>query len=345
MDLNDFTFSDIVSILVGLLSLFVSVIVLLITYKTWKLKSGNSVRAMYGITSSIAADGPYVSKVIVENLKDKELIIFAIYLKYGTNIYIDLLDIDNHYDRYHHILPPLSTRVFELGAPIYYHSSAREVDVEKLLRFDRYNGEIILLTNNGKIKAKHFKKGWSPISQYFKNYATIYVRPARLYTDSSCPLSHNQSEHVIDYSAIEKTTKYVVKIRLNSGDTHQFYISDSYNYVIFQKLKFTPAILASKDALKEYLFESRDKNLLSFDEIIEIIDVQDAIQKDKKTLLSEKIDIIDKTDVQNWFQYYVVWKIKTWIYKLKNPIFPSKLYSFYCLLGIKQNPNRRKKKS
>lgn len=342
MNLSDFSSGDLVAIIVGVLSLIVSIIVLFITYKTWNLKSGQSVRAEYGITSSIAADGPYISKVIIENLKDKELIIFGIYIRFGRNIFIDLLDIDDHYDKYYHILPPLSTRIFELGAPLYYHCSAREVDVESLLRDNKLKGDIILLTNIGKIKAKHFKKGWSPISQYFRNYATIYIRPTRFYTKDSCPLTRTQGEHFIDYSSIEKTSKYLVTIKFKNDKVQDFIISESYKYVIFQALTFTSEILNSKESLQKYFYDARNNDLISFEEIVDIKDIQDIVTKDKSHLLTDKIETIDKEDIQNWFQYWVISQIETWIYKIKNPNFPSFLFSLYCYLGIRKNPNKRK---
>lgn len=328
---------------VGLLGLFVSVVVLFITYKTWKLKCGQSVRASYGIASSIAADGPYVCNVIIENLKDKEVCIFGIYLRLGANFYLDLLDIDDIYDKYNHIIPPLSTRIFELGAPIYYHKSAREVNITSLLREYKHKGQIILATNHGKIVAKKFKKGWSPISQGFKNYDTIYVRPARLYCKSAVPYAKQQSEHYIDYSSIEKTFLYVVELLLDSGKTFEFKISndEKSEYVLFQKLTFSPTILSSVDNLRNYLLKSRDENLLSFRDILNIIDIQALISSDKKRLLSSEYEITSK-HISNKFQYYVLGKLRTWLYNIKNPCFPSKLFSLYCLLGLRNNPNKMK---
>lgn len=342
IDIKEISAGDWLAIGIGLLSLFVSIIVLYITYQTWKLKVGQNVRASYGITSSIEADGPYISTVIIENLKDKDLIIFGLFLKYGANVYIDLLDIDSNYDKYHHIIPPLSTTVFELGAPIYYTAHAFEVDLTKILRNDFHKGQIILETNHGKVVAKKFKKGWHPIAQSFKNYATLYVKPVRFYTSDSVPFAHKQSQQYVDYSSIEKTTNFVVKIKLDSGRLCDFKISSSHNYVLFQNLKFTTEILQSADALKKFLLQSRDKGLISFQEIIEIKDVQEIIAKDKSKLFPcpDKDNIVEP---MNAFQYYFVWQIKTWIDKIINPRFPSKLFSFYCFLGLKTNPNKRRK--
>lgn len=190
LDLLDFTNPNILNIWIAATGLLVSAIVLIVTICTWRLKIGQSVRASYGITIT---DQPYVSNIIIENLKDRDLIIFGIYLKYGSNIYIDMLDIDSHYDKYHHIIPGLSTRVFELGPVLYYSEHSYEVDIQHLL--NKLNAaSIILHTSIGKIKAKRFRNGWSPISQYFKNYGTHYIKAHRFYTEQSVPGSRKQSE-------------------------------------------------------------------------------------------------------------------------------------------------------
>lgn len=147
---SKFSEVEMINFTVAFAGFIISAIVLYFTIKTWLLKHGQAVRASYGISIT---DKPYVSSVIIENLKDRDLVIFAIYLKFGSNVYLDLLDIDDNYDRYHHIVPSLSTRVFELGEPLYYTNSCREVDMEGLLK-NWKRGSIILLTNNGKIKAK-----------------------------------------------------------------------------------------------------------------------------------------------------------------------------------------------
>ncbi len=98
VDFSKFTDAEKLNLLVASVGLVVSSIVLYITILSWKLKIGQSVRASLGITTT---DKSYVSNIIVENFKDRDLVIFGIYLKFGANIYIDLLDIDTHYDRYH----------------------------------------------------------------------------------------------------------------------------------------------------------------------------------------------------------------------------------------------------
>ena len=343
LDIDSISFGEWLAIFVGAVSLFVSIIVLIITYRTWRLKIGQSVRASYDLTSSSPAGGPYVSRVVIENLKDKDLVIFNIYLKLGANVYIDLLNIDSHYDKYHHIIPALSTRIFELGAPFINIDGSIEVDFEKY-RKELHHGKIILATNYGKIKAKRFKKGWSPISQYFRNYATVHIRTQRLYLQTSVPASHVQSEQYIDYTSVGKHVKYVVNLMLDTDKAFEFQISEHEKYVLFENLDFSESVLKSKETLKEYLLDCRDKNLVSFKEILNILDVQEFISENRKRLNLDS-DNANSFQILNSFQYYIIYQIKTWLYNLINPRFPSRLFSFYCFLRIKKHPNKRRKKT
>lgn len=331
-----FELAEKTNIAVAFAGFFVSVIVLVVTIKSWLLKRGQAVRASYGIS---VTDKPYVSSVIIENLKDRDLVIFAMYLKFGPNVYLDLLDIDDNYDRYHHIIPALSTRIFELGEPLYYTEGSREVDMERLL-YNLGKGTIVLLTNQGKIKAKKIKRGWSPIAQYFKNYGTCYVRPRRLYTKDAVPSSRQQRENYIDYSSFHKGVHYIVTLRFKDGNEFGFDIPPFNNYVAFSQLKFTQDALASCDTLQQFFLENRAAGIVNFEEIVSIIDVKQIIDCDRKKIYSDKIESIEAI---SGFNYHIVCKLKTWLYKIKNPGFPSKLFSFYCWIGIKDHPNKRNK--
>lgn len=335
IDIFDLSNPNTLNIWIASLGLIVSVIVLLVTIRTWKLKIGQSVRATYEISIT---NKPYVSRIIIENLKDRDLIIFGIFLKYGANVYVDMLDIDTHYDRYHHIIPALSTRVFELGPALYYSEHSFEVDIENLL-LKRNAASIILETNIGKIRAKKFKKGWNPICQYFRNYGTHYIRVHRFYTTQSVPSSRIQSENYIDYSSYDINVKYLVKLKFADGTVFDFDIPSNKNYIPFQELKFTPEVLSSCETLKQYLLDSRTNKLIEFNEVIQVTNISDILEKNKAGLFPtpQGYNVI----CQNKFQYYVVWKCRTWWYKLLNPPYPSKLFSFYCKLGIKEFPNNK----
>ena len=336
----EFKPEDVLMIVLSALSLFVAIFVLYITYQTWELKKGQSARASINTVSSSEIEGYYVYNVVVENLKERDLIIFGIYLRIGRNVYVDLLNIDSVYDKYIHVIPSLSTRIFELGAPIYYTTGIAEIKIDEL--FHHKKQKIILQTNFGKIKAKPFKKGWDPIYESFKNYSIVNIKPIRFYTQNSVPSSHNQSENFIDYTSVPKTALYVIKLKFNDGSIKEYNIFKKDNNPIFENLEFNDDNLKSIESLKEYLIDSRNKELIIFKEIIKIDDVQELIRKSKKGLspivLSEK-----NIPILNWFQFFILAQMRTWINKIINPPFPSKLFSFYCFLHIKTNPNKKKR--
>ena len=102
-------------------------------------------------------------------------------------------------------------------------------------------------------------------------------------------------------------------------------------YVAFSQLKFTQDALASCDTLHQFFMENRSAGIVNFEEIVSIVDVKQIIDCDRKKIYSEKIESVE---VLSGFNYHIVCKLKTWLYKIKNPNFPSKLFSFYCWLGI-----------
>ena len=101
----------IASLVIAAIGLIISIIVLVLTFKTWKLKCGISVLGWYGITSSIESNTPYVSEIKLQNTKDKELAISNIYIHFGENVYIDMLEKDSRFDKYDIVIPYMYTGI------------------------------------------------------------------------------------------------------------------------------------------------------------------------------------------------------------------------------------------
>ncbi len=131
--MNDSLNNDILILTISAISLFVSAIVLLITYKTYILKYGQKVRGWFGESSFIASDHTYISSIVLENLKDKDLVIFDIYIRIGHNIYLDMLNKDGLNEHYFHVIPALSTKEFRFGPPIEDIDGACSVDLSELI--------------------------------------------------------------------------------------------------------------------------------------------------------------------------------------------------------------------
>lgn len=73
-------------------ALFISTVALLFSAKTYRRKSGVFVRGNFSIASNRDCNDKYVASVILENLKDRAVTVFAIYLRIGYNYYIEIED-------------------------------------------------------------------------------------------------------------------------------------------------------------------------------------------------------------------------------------------------------------
>lgn len=61
----------------------------------YRRKAGTLVRGSFSVASSVYCDDPYVSSLVIENLKDRAVTIFEIYLKVGSNCYIQVENFDS----------------------------------------------------------------------------------------------------------------------------------------------------------------------------------------------------------------------------------------------------------
>lgn len=176
-----------------LLSIIIATIAGIITYLTYKLKIGQKAKASCVITYS--KDLPYISSVIIENLKDKDLVIHDIYVKFGPDIYVDLLDKDFS-DKYNIVVPPLGVKEIKFGPVFMYNVNTHRVAVESLFKTTKF--KIVLSTSHGKLTCNDWGKGWSAISESLNNYHVIVVRPNRIYSTSSVYFKNNYETPAIE---------------------------------------------------------------------------------------------------------------------------------------------------
>src|SRR6267378_5645545 len=79
---------------VPILSLSLAVLALLIGIKNYRRKAGMYVRGVFSTGSGTSCNDVYVTEVILENLKDRAVTIFSIYLKIGHNYYVELENLE-----------------------------------------------------------------------------------------------------------------------------------------------------------------------------------------------------------------------------------------------------------
>ena len=90
-----------------------------------------------------------MSEIKLQNTRDKELAISNIYIRFGRNVYIDMLEKKSRFDMYDIVIPPFGSAILNFGPVFLYSNGLKKANVEALLNMR--NGKIVLQTNEGKI--------------------------------------------------------------------------------------------------------------------------------------------------------------------------------------------------
>ena len=258
------------SLALMLLSIFIATIAGIISYLTYKFKIGQKAKASCVITYS--KDLPYISSVIIENLKDKDLVIHDIYVKFGPDIYVDLLDKDFS-DKYYIVVPPLGVKEIKFGPVFMYNVNTHRVAVESLFRKTKY--KIVLSTSHGKLTCKDWGKGWSAISESLNNHHVVVVYPNRIYSTSSVYFKNNFETPAIDYSSYSDEVQYVVKLTTKDGEQMFCKIYNNNKKIkLFENLTFSEDVLKDEVSIRKYLNKAKEKKIVNFSKIEEIYDVR-----------------------------------------------------------------------
>lgn len=301
--------------IIATISLIVAIIVWFLTYKMWNIKHGNAVMGGLSYAGDISNSTFFINELVIQNLKDKELAIGEIYIRYGENIYLDLLEKDTRIDKYQLILPAFGTIILKFGPGFWYCSQNRNANVGDLIQ-QSHKAKIILSTNYGKIVAKSFKRLWSPEADYFKNYGTEIINIRRYYTKESSYGKNSLNTNVIDYSYYGDKTRYVVTLQSEDGKPIEYPIYFGQTQVKkIEKLHFTQDNLQSVGALSEYLENQRDAGNVEYQKLCGIIDFQTAIHK---WIDKYKPWIEYKPLPESWWEYHIQDKLQTILYKISH---------------------------
>lgn len=228
-----------------LVALALSCVALLIAYLNFRRKSSLSLRASYSWTqSSVDADDQHISSLVVENLKDRAVTIFAIYLRVGHNFYIEIEDFEDK---------PLVLRAFETwhkeyGPIEFYGINGRRIAMNSLFDDKRARKRIVLSTSDGKYVVTRVPKHWTPVHDFFRNHMTAVVRPV---------------SSTYKGKAIGGTVPYVVEVVSSEGTSEIIAIhKDDFRSQRFKNFRLTKEALESAEALRAFLQEQVDAGTL-----------------------------------------------------------------------------------
>lgn len=261
-----------VTIVISLIAIVISLFALIFTVKMYLLKLGCRIKGSFGIGSSVACEDKYVSHLILENLKDRAIIIYKIYLQLGYNYYLEVEDFQSD---------PLVLKPFEIYKKDYEPIDFYSVNLNRILINDfidnkKVKKRLVLSTSMGKYKIKSNIKYWDPISIFFKNYTTALIRPMR-----SMYKGKSYGENV----------KFIIDIIKNGKtDTIAIYPED-YRIRKLKKFNFTRESLESKETIEAFLYKKAIDGLLNCDDftVHEVEKWREEVYewKDKKVIIAE----------------------------------------------------------
>lgn len=299
------------NLFISILALIVAICSMYVAFQTWLFKKGNKVRGAYYIRNSFDSSYTYIHKIILENLKDRDLVVYNIYIKFGKNIYINMLSRDITDDDNLHIIPGLSTRQFIFGPPYMSVENSYIVDLSKLLtKYSYKHGKIVLLTSSGKISvSKNYEFEKTPLVDYFKNYGTMDILQYRYPSQSSRLALGGQPYGAIDYSSYGDKVKYVVKLRFRDGREveYRIFMQLDNKVAFFKDINFTEKSLENTESLRNFLEKEKKEGHLAFEEIVSVENLQAIIKSQREHLL----DFPNKLIPEGWFQYYICDWIQT----------------------------------
>lgn len=240
---------------IALASFAIAALALVFSFRGDRRKSGIEIRADFSVASSVWSVERWVSEVRLENLKDRPVNVYKIYLEVGYGLHIEVEDFTEK---------PLSLGAYSVYQkeydPIefYFHGMSR---VTGFLDDRRTRQRIVLTTSRGRYCPKRGTKTFDDpfLDTILRNYTTGVVRAMRLeYKGRSYG---SEAKFVVEFGGVDGT-KEMVPIY-----PHDYEIRKFHNF------RLTRDALETRQALEKFLQEQVDAGKLSCDsfDVVDLI--------------------------------------------------------------------------
>jgi len=242
---------------VTVLTAWATIISLGYTALTFRLKSGIQIRGSYNlVTSSVSCKDGYIERITLENLKDKAVVIYEIYLRLASNCYLtlEMREADPL------ILKPFEVYTKEYDPVDFYGMSMKTLDLSLMFKAERINKiRIVLSTGEGLYHVKQSIRRRRAYELFFKNYFTAIAQPIRLTHEGR---------------AYGGNAVYLLELVDSKGeeDCVPIYPED-YKVKKFRDFSLTRESLASRDSLEKYLQSKQEEGFLKCARL-NVIDMQ-----------------------------------------------------------------------
>lgn len=285
---------DSVLIVLSVLTLVSASLAAFFAWRTYRLKEGIEIRGSFSVMSSIASEDRYVHEVILENLKDRAVVIFQILLEVSSGYYIQL----EEFEEDPLVLRPFEAMRREYGPIDFYVVNMVRIRLDSLLKDQQVRKRLVLATSHGRYNVRKDIEHWHPIGDFFRNLTTVIARPRR---------------STYDGKAYGSGAKYIVRfISENRAPEIVPIYQGDFRIKKFKGFQLNADSLSSKEALETFLLEQAvagNLNCSDF-EVFDLAEWRAEAYEDegKEEFTAER---------RSWFSYAVVGRTLTWIRNLR----------------------------
>ncbi|MFZ6665634.1 hypothetical protein [Peijinzhouia sedimentorum] len=268
----------IITTLVSVIAFAVAFIAMYYTRESYILKKGANFRGTVVVSADYKSSQPYISQYIIENLKDRSIAIYGVFLKIGRGSFLEL---ENFNDK-PFILKGFESHISNLGIVYRYLSGQNVIDLREILIKGKYN--LILSTSEGKYTIEAKTEKWDPHKEIWKN----------IYTDIL--IADRYSDNGIQFG---DKTKYIVKVNYSSGKKDVWpVLKIKANTQLAAPIKLTEKAVSSKSNLEIYLREVYKSTDI---ESINVIDFDEFVKNHELLPIREKV----KFKPNSFFEYEI----------------------------------------
>ena len=249
-------------------------------------KTGIGIRCEFVISGSIASKDQWISRLELQNTKDRSVTVYEILMEMGHGIFVLIEDLNQQ---------PLVLEPYGFFSRDYDPVEIYAVNRSKLtevLGSDRVRRRVVLVTSQGRYNPRRGLRKWRPIFHALsKNHATGVVWPVRRYYKGHCYGS--EANLIITFT--------------NSDDIEEvipIYPGD-YTLNKFRDFQLTKEATESKEALERLLQCQVGEETLSC-KSFDVFDMRPAQQH-----LMEQYPYTMEMPNQGWFRYNVMGRVQT----------------------------------
>jgi hypothetical protein len=283
------TVPALIPVLLGILSLYLG-------FKAYRRKTGAYVRGVFTPCHSRDCNDVFISELILENLKDRAVTIFGIYLRLGYNNYVELED----FEETPLILKPYETYRKAFGPIEFYAVNQSKIDLNELLSNRKTKKSLFLSTSDGKYKVRSRIRRWNPLYDHFRNYFTAVIRPVRsMYKEQS----------------VGANMKFVVDFVKGDGSTETVPIHPrDHGLRLFKDFVLTEESLVDKESLEQFLRKQQEVGKLACKDVV-VYDLQSWRIKAHefykgKTIQGESCGLFQYYVLGRLYSIYINWRTK-----------------------------------